>query len=73
MTGAFFPAIFLTGAFFLALAGTKIPDRLHSTRNTRRIYGGIKHILCNAQSHESARKSTEILKTGSFLYVFKKS
>jgi len=73
MTGAFFLAIFLTGAFFLALASTKIPSTLHSTRNTRRIYGGIKHILCNAQSHETACNHAETLKTRSFLYVFKKS
>ena len=66
-------AIFIAGGNLSAIAGTKIPDTLHGTRNTRSIYRRIKHISCNAQSHESARKPTETLKMGSFLYVFKKS
>jgi len=73
MTGAFFLAIFLAGAFFLALASTKIGSTLHSTRNTRSIKGDVRRFLSDAQSHESARKPTETLKTGFFLYVFKKS
>ena len=73
MTHAFFPAIFLTGAFFRALAGTKIPDTLHSTRNTRRIKEDLRRFLSNAQSHETACNHAETLKTRSFLYVFKKS
>ena len=73
IASAFFPAIFLTGGNLSAIASTKIGSTLHSTRNTRSIKGDVRRFLSDAQSHESARKPTETLKTGFFLYVFKKS